>query len=54
MLDKDSYVLMKYQQSKFIDVLEPKELQANHQHHYTDHDSQVNNLPSIDDVRDYV
>lgn len=48
-LDKDNYVLMKYQQHKFIDVAE-----GTNRHKYTKEDSQVNNQPSLDDMRDFM
>lgn len=47
-LDKENYVLMKYQQHKFIDVAENTQRPK-----YTNEDSQVNNQPSLDDIRDY-
>jgi hypothetical protein len=52
MLDKDTYCLMKYQQNKFIDIADTNQIGP--QNRFTDLDSNVNNHPSIEDVRDYV
>ena len=51
MLDSNTYTLMKYQQCKFIDVVEEKDFRKIR---HTDLDSQVNNNASVDDVRDFL
>lgn len=48
LLDRDTYTYLKYQQCKFIDVVETPNAK------YTDLNSQCNNVPSIDDARDYI
>lgn len=51
MLDSNTYTLMKYQQCKFIDVVEQKDFRKIR---HTDLDSQINNNASVDDVRDFL